>query len=426
MDCLNDRLQKKDLGAFYTPEPYAKKAAELVQIAINRAIDAGKKDYIVLDRCAGSGNLESALIDLYDKNEEEIISHAVISTYEYYEYKVLNERLGDKVRDIIPPTEADVVYSNGVVSNADAMSKEYIKNPIIKQYIDDEDCAIIMFENPPYRDEATDLEKRGKRKTFIASEMKKEIKGVATNELANQFIWSAFKYYLRQKTDSYIVFGPIKYWKQYDFINKHAKVGLLLNREHFHATPSAITCILWENIESIKETIQVKAYDIVDNSIDYIESRNLLKVKKPASRNYSKIKWNQNEEILVHCAANGEEAINKKVTVKSYYKNDVIRYLEASSFTMGPMHRNLTRLCLFRGHGCYLTKNNYINILPIWVAKHIPLDNWYEKDIYATTSDGGDAYTRDQDFLKSCLIYTCLSNQNKCLSLTGSDNRYYI
>ena len=38
---------------------------------------------------------------------------------------------------------------------------------------------------------------------------------------------------------------------------------------------------------------------------------------------------------------------------------------------------------------------------------------------------GGDAYTHDNDFLKSCLIYTCLSNQNKCLSFDGSDSRYY-
>lgn len=41
MDCLNDKLQKKDLGAFYTPEPYARKAAELVLMAVNKAIDAG-------------------------------------------------------------------------------------------------------------------------------------------------------------------------------------------------------------------------------------------------------------------------------------------------------------------------------------------------------------------------------------------------
>lgn len=137
------------------------------------------------------------------------------------------------------------------------------------------------------------------------------------------------------------------------------------------------------------------------------------------------MKWDDNEEISLHCAANGEEAVDKNVRVRSYYKNDVIGYLEADSFTMGPMHRNLTRLCLFNGNGCYLTKSNYQNILPIWVAKHIPLDNWYEKDIYATTSDGGDVYTKDPDFLKSCLIYTCLSNQNKCLSFTGSDGRYY-
>lgn len=425
MDCLNDRLQKKDLGAFYTPDAYARKATELVEMAVNRAIDSGKKDYIVLDRCAGCGALEMPLVGLYDKNGDEIISHAVVSTYEYYEYKVLNERLGDKVREIIPPTEADVVYSNGVVANADAMSEEYINNPIIKKYLDNEDCAIIMFENPPYRDETTDLEKRGKRKTFVATEMKKEVKGVATNELANQFIWSAFKYYLRQNTDSYIVFSPIKYWKQYNFINKNAKAGFLFNRKHFHATASGITCIYWENTNSHKTKVQVEVYDIKDNAIHFIKTQDLLKVKKPVSRNYLKIKWSEDEEIFVHCAANGEEAANKKVSVKSYCRDDIIGYLEASSFTMGPMHRNLTRLCLFRGHGCYLTKKEYIKILPIWVAKHIPLDNWYEKDIYATTSDGGDTYTKDSDFLKSCLIYTCLSNQNKCLSFTGSDGRYH-
>lgn len=45
--------------------------------------------------------------------------------------------------------------------------------------------------------------------------------------------------------------------------------------------------------------------------------------------------------------------------------------------------------------------------------------------MYFNSADGGDAYTKDKVFLKSCLIYTCLSNQNKCLSFTGSDGRYY-
>jgi hypothetical protein len=43
MDCLNDKLSKKDLGAFYTPIAYARKASELVQMAVNRALDGGWK-----------------------------------------------------------------------------------------------------------------------------------------------------------------------------------------------------------------------------------------------------------------------------------------------------------------------------------------------------------------------------------------------
>ena len=111
MDCLNDRLSKKDLGAFYTPVAYAKKAAELVQMAVDRVPDGN--DYIILDRCAGTGNLEAALIGLTDKNGDELIEHCVVSTYEYYEYKVLSERIGDKVRDIIPPSEANVQDRGG-------------------------------------------------------------------------------------------------------------------------------------------------------------------------------------------------------------------------------------------------------------------------------------------------------------------------
>ena len=106
MDCLNDRLSKKDLGAFYTPMPYAKKAAELVQMAVKRV--PKENDYIILDRCAGTGNLEAALIGLKDKNGDDLISHCVVSTYEYYEYKVLQERIGGDVREIIPPTEANL------------------------------------------------------------------------------------------------------------------------------------------------------------------------------------------------------------------------------------------------------------------------------------------------------------------------------
>lgn len=238
MDCLNDRLKKKDLGAFYTPAPYCKKAAELVKMATDRVPDGN--DYIILDRCAGTGNLEEALEGIYDKNGSELISHCVVSTYEYYEYRVLFERLLGKVREIIPPSEENVVYSNGMVSNADAMSKEFIDNPIIKQYLDDPKCNVILFENPPFRDESSGLEhgkaiRTGKRESYVLDEMKKEVKGVATNEIVHRFIWSAFKFYIRSPHDSYIVFAPAKYWKQYDFVCKKPVKCFVFNKKHFHS-----------------------------------------------------------------------------------------------------------------------------------------------------------------------------------------------
>lgn len=181
MDKLNDAIQKKNLGAFYTPTLYAEKSLELVREAIKR-VPAGN-DYIILDRCAGTGNLELGLTD-----EEK--SHAILSTVEYYEYKVLLEILGDKVRYIIPPTEKEDTFNMGLVRGADALSEEYVNNPVIKQYIDDPKCTIILFENPPYA-ETTSLEHQrlkqskdssGWKNSFVVTQMKKEVKAFISNK----------------------------------------------------------------------------------------------------------------------------------------------------------------------------------------------------------------------------------------------------
>ena len=428
MDCLNDRLSKKSLGAFFTDPVYARKSAELVMMAVNNVPEGN--DYIILDRCAGSGNLEAGLIGLTDKNGDSLISHCVVSAYEYYEFKVLAERVGSLVKELIPPTESMIEYESGRIKNADAMSEEYINNSVIKQYIDDPKCTIIVYENPPYHDESSGInagkvERSGKRKSFVAKKMKQDVNGVATNELANQFIWSAFKYYLRQPDDAYIVYSPIKYWKQYDFCDKTPDSAFLFNRQHFHATASSISCILWYNRVSHVKSITAQVYDIADNNPLYVKDAVLKKCFQPASRNYSKLTFSEKDISQLWCSKDGTEAVNKKIRVKSYYNNEIIGYLEADSFQIAPHVRNITRFCLYNGNGCYLTKENYKYILPIWVAKHIPLDKWYEKDVYATTSDGGDKYKKDKDFLKSCLIYTCLSNQNKCLTFDGSDGRHY-
>lgn len=426
MDCLNSRLAKKDLGAFYTPEPYAKKAGELVMKAVERVPEGN--DYIILDRCAGSAALEAGLIGLKDRNGDELISHCVVSTYEYYEYKVMLERVGDLVRDVIPPTEANICFENGVISNADAMSEEYVNNPIIRKYVEDEKCTIIMYENPPYRDVTSNSTGIARaQNSYIFEKMRKEVSGAALNDLANRFIWSGFKYYLRQPTDSYVVFSPVKYFKTCGLVNKTMKDGYLFNRKYFHATESAISCILWFNEDKEYDNVELHAFDINDSNLVDCGYRTISKVCESYSKSlYDKRTFDDDKEDGICCNLDGSERTNNKtIRVKKIYNDNMIGYIRASSFNFDALSRQLLRCGEYDGNGFFLRSDNYKKKLPLWVAKMVPLDRWYEKDIYATTSDGGEAYTHDELFLKRCLIYTVLSNQNKCLSFTGSDGRFY-
>lgn len=449
LDCLNDRLSRKDLGAFFTPMPYAKKAAELVEMAVER-VPVGN-DYIILDRCAGTGNLEAALIGLTDKNGESLIEHCVVSTYEYYEYKVLFERIGDKVREIIPPSEANVVYENGKVANADAMSEDFINNPIIKQYIDNPCCTIILFENPPYSDssaitftEEGDLSKRaktGRTGAFVLEEFKKDIskfggQQAVTREISNLFIWSAFKYYMRQKTDSYIVFSPVKYYKNVHLVEKKCLSGFAFNRLYFHASPSVISCVLWANENDNSKSIILKTYDIIDEKLTHLDGKDIdvpkvyLNISEFNDKRIDTSDIESEQDIAV-VESDGFEKKDWKYVKgrRPKYNTNIIAYLVSKSFMIDPKHYNLVRTnfdtALKNSYGFWLRKDNYLKKIPMFVAKLLPIDYWYEKDVYFTTADGGEIYIKDSLFLKSCLIYTCLSNQNKCMSFDGLDGIRY-
>ncbi len=454
MDCLNDRLSKKELGAYYTPIIYAKKAAELVLNAIKRV--PIQNDYIILDRSAGTGNLEASLIDLKDNRGEDVISHCIVSTYEYYEYKVLQERIGDLVREIIPPSEANVIYENGKVSNADATSKDFLNNPTISAYINDSNCTIILFENPPFQDSSAmtfvedgDPSKRAKttrKDSYVSKEFKKEIVSMGlggqqavARDILNLFIWSGFKYYLRQPTDSYILFAPVKYFKNIHLVDKHFMGGYAFNREYFHASPSVISCIYWSNEDEPRsESILLKAYDINSVKNDIVREKdhdlNIPKVYNNISELSDKRNDPNDIESETDIAVVGADGYEKKNWVfskgrKPKYNDNIIAYMVSKSFMIDAKQYNLIRTnfdtALKNSYGFWLRRDNYLEKLPLFVSKLLPMDKWYEKEVYFTTSDRGDAYASDSEFLKSCLIYTCLSNQNKCISFNGSDGRFY-
>ncbi|MDR1033813.1 MAG: hypothetical protein LBL41_03475 [Bifidobacteriaceae bacterium] len=446
MDALNPTLLKKELGAFYTPKAYCKKATELVTKAI-KLVPKGN-DYIILDRCAGTGNLEEVLTD-------EQLKHTIVSTYELHEYLVLLEKLGTKVKYIIPPTpnEAATSTRGGLIQSSNALTEDYINNETIKKYIDNPKITVIMLENPPYHDtSASDFLEGSRQKItdrkgeFVTQQMKNNLehireKRASTREISNLFIWSAFKYYLRQPTDSYIVLSPVKYFKSIGLVNKTFKEGFLFNRKYFHAkqlSESAISCVWWQNADKEQETFVLSAFNYVDkrglkqedDEIVYEKDIEIKKVYETYSVFNDSRKFDNDVETNFVCQTNGyPDKYNRKTGRKPLYNKNIIAYFKATSFNLDGNSRSIVRANYKAGieqsYGFHLRFDNYLVKLPLFCAKLYPKENWYEKDVYFTTADGGTKYTEDDDFLKSCFIYTCLSPQNHCVSFIGFDGRDY-
>lgn len=439
MDKLNDTILKKNLGAFYTHTLYAQKSAELVRKAISRVPE--DNDYIILDRCAGTGNLESTL-------SEEELSHCIVSTIEYYEYKVLQELIGSKVRHIIPPYEENNTFNSGLVNGADALSKEYIENKIIKQYLDNPKCTIILFENPPYA-ETTSIEhqKSGKskesstwKKSFVVSEMKKEVRGTASNDLGNAFIWSAFKYYLRQSTDSYIVFSPVKYWKAQHLINRRVIDGYAFNRRHFHTNIDAcVSCVLWSNEYDDISEFELKGFDI-DEKTKQLCDEIKLPIKRCFSlysqKYYDKSKYDDTEDgILLDFDGTEIDKNRSSVRQTPYFNENILGYLavKGANFDNPDASVHFLRTGEYDGNGFYIRTTNYLKSLPMFAASRYITYNreWTERARIMKSADGAEHFFADvksgklKDFLLKCLLFTCIEMQNHCRSFIGSDGRFY-
>lgn len=437
MDKLNDSLQKKNLGAFYTPELYAEKSYELLRKAIKR-VPKGN-DYIILDRCAGTGNLEKGLTD-------EELSHCILSTIEYYEYKVMQEVLGSRVRHIIPPVESDDTFNAGLVRGADALSKEYLQNEIINNYIENPKCTVILFENPPYA-ETTSIEhqKKGKGKkssiwknSYVVTEMKKEVKGTATNDLGNAFIWSGFKYYLRQPTDSYIVYSPVKYWKAQHLINKEFLGGFAFNRYWFHTRINACVMVaLWGQKDAKLSSLELKPYDI-NKAGELVELDSNILVKR-IYRNYSKDYFDKRkfpDDIAngIVCGLNGiEHVITKRL--KPITNDNILGYMAvySSGFDNPDLHATLIRAGRYDGNGFYLRSDNYLEKLPMFCASRYITYNraWTERARIMKSADGAKMFKDDlkkeqvDRWLRKCLLFTCLEMQNHMRTFVGSDKKFY-
>lgn len=472
MDKLNDYVERADLGAFYTPVPYAEKSNELVYDAIRRAQDdPNTDDYVIIDRCAGTGNLESSLNDNVpdDIADKDVLSHCIVNTFEYFEYKVLKQRLGSKVRYLIPPTAK---FTDGTVSGSDALSKGFLDNGVLKQYVNDDKVNVIIYENPPFA-ETTSLEhqKRGTGKSsskkwkenYVTKQAKADLKGAKSNDMSNVFIWSAFKYYLRKPSDSAVIFSPLKYWKLgSEWFNYQAGKAFAFNRKYFHTNSNSVVgSVLWKNIpakdtDNGGESLTLKPFNIVSakapnydtGKIEYVgEDVTGYRVHKHYSDTYYDERTEVNDVLqksekpyplnpkAIWSAFNGQEARDKNVTSTAKYSPDIVAYLTAqsSSFQNAGAMTHMMRNTQYNGHGFHMRRSNYLTKLPMFAAGWYSgyLDDWYKFDVFYRSGDGAEKFNKDvkagklDHWLNQVLFYTCLENYNKIRSLHGSDGRWY-
>lgn len=420
--------QKKNLGAFYTPAPYAEKSLELLREAISR-VPAGN-DYVILDRCAGTGNLEQGLT-------EEELSHCILSTLEYEEYQVLASNYKGKVRHLIPE---EMPAPSDVIPEADALSREYLDNPTIKQYLEDPSCTIILFENPPYAEvHGSEKNMAGTWKTsFLYSEMKKVLPDNVSDDIGNVFIWSCFQYYLREKADSYVVFFPVKYWKSQGLVTKKFIRGFGFNRRHFNTNIDAcIMCAQWSNEEAPDaEELSLDGYDL--DAEGHLVPCGNLPVKKIhssfTSGYFDKRKFPDDQEGIV-CYSDGFETTGRKLSLRPKYNANILCYLapKGVGFDKPDLNCTLTTCAFYNGHGFYMRKDDFLSKMPLFCAsRYVVYDrSWTERARIMKSADGADSFRRDVasgtlgQFLLKCLLFTCLDMQNHMCTFQGSDGRFY-
>ena len=400
LDCIGASQLKKRLGAFFTPKAYAEKAAEYVKnIVANLSPDT--EDYLIIDRCAGTGSLEESFTD-------EMLSHTILNTIVLSESSTLHGLYSGRVFAILPENmETD---EEGLFVHGDALEKSFNENlkEIIEAYRatckeNGKELRLIFFENPPYAEPQAEATRsgntvKGTGKEYITTLMKSSGRkfGTATNDIANKFIWSAFNYF---DCDHYVVFSPIKYWKSQRLINEKFVEGFIGNRAEFHATEAGISVIHWENVHNniSTEEINMEVYDIVNDCLVKKDNIVIKKINSGITKLQGEVNNESNSFCRLYQTQGTPDFKNAYLSNKKENKHATPRYLN---------------------------EDNILQAVPLFAANCYECKDFTEKEILMKSGDGGLAYMEDKQFLLDCFVWCGLSDKNKCISNDELKNEY--
>ncbi len=368
LDCLGSIGLKKRLGAFFTPDYAVEKSTKYLRDIISSLPD---DNYVIVDRCCGTGNLEKFLTD-------EELSHCILNTINYAEWLTTKGLYEGRVKAILPADESSLNNKDGLLKDGDALEESFYNslNPLIQGK------TVILLENPPYSEPQAAATRKGETfhrtsENFITEKMKaSKVNGVTARDMANKFIWSGFNIV---NADYYVVYSPVKYFKSQNLVNKKFLEGCLVNRKDFHATEGGISIMSWkgenENVDSWK----------LDNAIvNRVKTSSADNLPNDCSGTpYCYIASPKGTPDFKHALLINE--LDKK-------KGGVYSTAKACDGT------NIKQAIVPFAANCYVCKG------------------FTEKEVIWKSADGGLTYLQDDDFVNDCLIFCGLTNKNKCTS----------
>lgn len=389
LDCLGSAELKKRLGAFFTPDYAARQSTNYVRNIIRNLSE--DEDYVIVDRCCGSGNLEQFFT-------EEELSHCILSTMVFAEKTTLKGLYEGKVKAILPLDET--TDSDGCMPSGDALSEEFNNDLSTVLEICRRDAesrgkklVVIGLENPPYGEPQAEATRSGKTQkgtanNWLTEQMKQDesVSGVLSNDLANKFIWSGFKWFF----DYYVVYSPIKYWKSQHLIDKKFLEGYIANRAGFHATEGGISIIAWKNEDAVNESITLQAR--VGDEIKDVVVKKIHNSIERVRGSYNK--QDNNNDVCYEIIQGTPDFKN------GYITND----------------RSFSKIKAGRGGFINVDDPNFKKILPLFVANCYTCKDFTEKEIIMKSGDKGTLYQEDREFLEDCFLWCCLTDRNKCIS----------
>ena len=389
LDCLGSAELKKRLGAFFTPEYAARQSTNYVRNIIRNLSE--DEDYVIVDRCAGGGALEQFFT-------EEELSHCILSTMVFAEKTTLKGLYEGKVKAILPLDET--TDSEGCMPNGDALSEEFNDGlstvlEICRRETESrgKKLVVIGLENPPYKTAGSEAirgngrEVKSSSDNFITEKMKEsgKLKNRALVDFANKFIWSGFEYFF----DYYVVYAPIKYWKNQNVVDKKFLEGSIANRADFHATEGGISIISWKNEDTVNEHITLQAR--VGNEIKDVI---INKLHQTPDTLFTYKKQDDGEDIWYELTSGTPD-----------FKHGYIGN-----------QRNIAHQKSGIGGFINVDDPNFKNILPLFVANCYTCKDFTEKEIIMKSGDKGTLYQEDIEFLEDCFLWCCLTDRNKCIS----------